>query len=71
MILPSVRVGIPLNRAVLCPNDDTVYDAEIWTVCPTCENEDRLSLSRVLGHHYPDGPAAIAPRAPSERARAC
>lgn len=47
---PAPGVGIALSRAVLCPNDDTVYDAELWTVCPTCENEDRVSLSRVLGN---------------------
>ena len=42
-------VGIPLNRALLCPNDDTLYDSAHWRACPTCENEDRVFLSRLLG----------------------
>jgi hypothetical protein len=42
-------VGIPLGRALLCPNDDTVYDAAGWRVCPTCQNEERVFLSRLLG----------------------
>ena len=42
-------VGIPLTRALLCPNDDTVYDSDRWRACPTCQNEDRLYLSRLLG----------------------
>jgi hypothetical protein len=42
-------VGIPLGRALLCPNDDTVYDAARWKACPTCENEERVFLSRLLG----------------------
>ncbi len=46
---PVPDVGIPLNRAVLCPNDDTVYDTKRWRVCPTCQGEDRLWLSRTLG----------------------
>jgi hypothetical protein len=48
-ISPVPPVGIPLRRALLCPNDDTVYDAERWKVCPTCQNEDRVFLSRILG----------------------
>lgn len=62
MISPRTLVGIPLTRAVLCPNDETVYDAELWTACPTCENEDRISLARVLGHHYLGGASAIPNR---------
>lgn len=42
-------VGIPLGRALLCPNDDTVYDAVGWKSCPTCQNEERVFLSRLLG----------------------
>ncbi len=42
-------VGIPLDRALLCPNDDTLYDSARWRVCPTCLNEDRIFLSRLLG----------------------
>jgi hypothetical protein len=42
-------VGIPLTRALLCPNDDTVYDSARWKSCPTCQNEDRVFLSRMLG----------------------
>lgn len=42
-------VGIPLNRALLCPNDDTLYDSGRWRACPTCQNEDRVFLSRMLG----------------------
>jgi hypothetical protein len=42
-------VGIPLGRALLCPNDDTVYDAVSWKACPTCQNEERVFLSRLLG----------------------
>ena len=42
-------VGFPLGRALLCPNDDTVYDAAQWKACPTCQNEERLFLSRLLG----------------------
>jgi hypothetical protein len=42
-------VGIPLTRALLCPNDDTVYDSDRWRACPTCQNEDRIFLSRLLG----------------------
>ncbi len=42
-------VGIPLGRALLCPNDDTVYDAAGWKACPTCQNEERVFLSRLLG----------------------
>jgi hypothetical protein len=49
-ISPVPDVGIPLTRAVLCPNDDTVYDTKRWRVCPTCQSEDRLWLSRTLGH---------------------
>jgi len=41
-------VGIPLNRALLCPNDDTLYDSARWRLCPTCQNEDRVFLSRLL-----------------------
>lgn len=50
---PQSAVGIALDRAVLCPNDETVYDAEQWVVCPTCVNKEGMSLSRILG-----GPAA-------------
>lgn len=46
---PQSAVGIALDRAVLCPNDETVYDAERWTVCPTCVNKEGMSLSRILG----------------------
>jgi hypothetical protein len=42
-------VGIPLNRALLCPNDDTLYDSARWRACPSCLNEDRVFLSRLLG----------------------
>ena len=42
-------VGIPLERALLCPNDDTVYDATSWKSCPTCQNEERVFLSRLFG----------------------
>jgi hypothetical protein len=42
-------VGIPLDRALLCPNDDTVYDANSWKACPTCQNEERVFLSRLFG----------------------
>ncbi len=42
-------VGIPLGRALLCPNDDTIYDAGRWKSCPTCQNEERVFLSRLLG----------------------
>jgi hypothetical protein len=49
-ISPVPDVGIPLTRAVLCPNDDTVYDTKRWRVCPTCQGEDRVWLSRTLGH---------------------
>jgi len=42
-------VGIPLERALLCPNDDTVYDANSWKACPTCQNEERVFLSRLFG----------------------
>ena len=50
---PQSAVGIALDRAVLCPNDETVYDAKKWIVCPTCVNKEGMSLSRILG-----GPAA-------------
>jgi hypothetical protein len=50
---PQSAVGIALDRAVLCPNDETVYDAERWNVCPTCVNKEGISLSKILG-----GPAA-------------
>lgn len=50
---PQSAVGIALDRAVLCPNDETVYDAERWNVCPTCVNKEGILLSRILG-----GPAA-------------
>jgi hypothetical protein len=46
---PQSAVGIALDRAVLCPNDETVYDAEQWIVCPTCINKEGISLSRILG----------------------
>ena len=42
-------VGIPLGRALVCPNDDTVYDAAGWKACPTCQNEERVFLSRLIG----------------------
>jgi len=55
---PQPAVGVALNRAVLCPNDETVYDMEQWTVCPTCDNEEGLPLSRILGGQEPGrGPA--------------
>lgn len=54
-VYPQSAVGIALDRAVLCPNDETVYDAERWIVCPTCVNKEGISLSRILG-----GPAASA-----------
>jgi len=41
-------VAIPLSRALLCPNDDTVYDAAGWKACPTCANEERVFLFRLL-----------------------
>lgn len=46
---PHSAVGIALDRAVLCPNDETVYDSERWLVCPTCVNKEGISLSRILG----------------------
>jgi hypothetical protein len=49
LIRSEHRVGISLNRAVLCPNDEIVYDSGRWRVCPTCQNEDRVWLSRILG----------------------
>ena len=52
-VYPQSAVGIALSRAVLCPNDETVYDAQRWIVCPTCVNKEGISLSRILG-----GPAA-------------
>ncbi|MGE5276082.1 MAG: hypothetical protein ACM3SU_03725 [Acidobacteriota bacterium] len=48
-ISPVPAVGIPLNRALLCPNDDTLYDSARWKACPTCQNEDRIFLSKLLG----------------------
>lgn len=47
-------VGIPLGRALLCPNDDTVYDAASWRACPTCQNEERVFLSRLVGMSTPN-----------------
>ena len=55
-IAPVPPVGIPLNRALLCPNDDTVYDSTRWKACPSCQNEDRVFLSRLFGTGR--GPAA-------------
>lgn len=46
---PQSAVGIALDRAVLCPNDETVYDTERWNVCPTCVNKEGISISRILG----------------------
>jgi hypothetical protein len=46
--IPVPSVGIPLRRAVLCPNDDNIYDADRWRACPTCQNGDRIYLSRFL-----------------------
>lgn len=46
---PQSAVGVALDRAVLCPNDETVYDAERWKVCPTCVNKEGISLWRILG----------------------
>jgi len=48
-IAPGALVGIRLDRAVLCPNDDTIYDAQRFRVCPTCQSEERVYLSRCLG----------------------
>ena len=48
-ISPVPAVGIPLNRALLCPNDDTLYDSARWKACPTCQNDDRIFLSKLLG----------------------
>jgi hypothetical protein len=56
-IAPVPPVGIPLNRALLCPNDDTVYDSARWKACPSCQNEDRVFLSRLFG----TGRAALPP----------
>jgi hypothetical protein len=50
---PQSAVGIALDRAVLCPNDETVYDAERWVVCPTCVNKEGISLARILGGAVP------------------
>jgi hypothetical protein len=55
-------VGIPLGRALLCPNDDTVYDAARWKACPTCQNEERVFLSRVLGAEAGDRTRRAMPR---------
>lgn len=55
---PQSAVGIALDRAVLCPNDETVYDANRWIVCPTCVNKEGIPLSRILG-----GPASVGSRA--------
>jgi len=52
-ISPVPAVGIPLNRALLCPNDDTLYDSARWRACPTCQNEDRVFLSRLLSAGLP------------------
>ena len=54
-------VGIPLNRALLCPNDDTVYDAGRWKACPSCQNEDRVFLSRLFGSARRSAPAPVRP----------
>ena len=59
-IAPVPPVGIPLSRALLCPNDDTVYDAARWKACPSCQNEDRVFLSRLLGAAQPAAPASVA-----------
>jgi hypothetical protein len=48
-VYPQSAVGIALDRAVLCPNDETVYDVKRWIVCPTCVNKEGISLSRILG----------------------
>jgi hypothetical protein len=61
---PQSAVGIALDRAVLCPNDETVYDAERWVVCPTCVNKEGMSLSRILG-----GAASMGSRGKSGHAR--
>ena len=53
-------VGIPLSRALLCPNDDTVYDAARWKACPSCQNEDRVFLSRLFGAARSAAPAPAA-----------
>ncbi len=58
-------VGIPLGRALLCPNDDTVYDAAGWRACPTCQNEERVFLSRLLGLGAADGSGFRAGRSRS------
>ncbi len=44
----ETQVGIHVSRAVLCPNDDVVYDGARWIVCPTCDNEERVELSKIL-----------------------
>lgn len=38
--------ALPLASAVLCLNDDTVF--EIGSACPTCGTEQWLSLARIL-----------------------
>jgi hypothetical protein len=58
-------VGIPLGRALLCPNDDTVYDATSWKACPTCENEERVFLSRLIGAGAGSGAFGPAREAPA------
>lgn len=63
-MFPQSAVGVALNRAVLCPNDETVYDAEQWIVCPTCDNEEGLPLARILGGMGPG--RAPAPGAPAD-----
>lgn len=57
-ISPEPLVGIRLSRAVLCPNDDTVYDARRFRVCPTCQGEERVYLSRCLGSGAKSGTGA-------------
>ena len=44
----ETQVGIQVSRAVLCPNDDVIYDGERWILCPTCDNEERVELSKIL-----------------------
>ena len=46
--IAQTQVGIRVDVAVLCPNDDVIYDATRWDSCPTCDNKERVGLSRIL-----------------------
>lgn len=44
----ALRPSIQLDRAVLCGNCDSIFEAERDQRCPACGSEQGMSLGRAL-----------------------